>query len=632
MRLLAGGQAGFGAGLAAIVLALVVLAWPAISRTPFFTKGEPREALVVQALVRGEGLVLPLRNGDEIPSKPPLFHWLGAVTSLLIDDVPHSGGGSPATGAPAAAGARNVSETAVRAPSLIAALIVLIATALTAYRWFGAMAAILSALVLTTSVQWLASSVSARVDMVLAAAVSLALLVFASAYERRRPIPRLGYALVAAAALTKGPVGVVLPVAIVLVFLALRRDLAFVGRRDLRRLAIAVGVVAVWYLAAFAIAGDAFVAKQILKENFYRVVDPDSVEAGHVRPFWYYMPLLLAGFAPWSLFLPAFAVSLWPRHRRWRDVSLLLPAVWTVVTIALFSLAGSKRGVYLLPAYPALALLAGQAWSALPWKLPDSPESDADMPAADAAHVPAQLDAAPAMNRGSRIALRIGISLVAAITAACLIAVAAFLVGLPVTAALDVVLGNVDMQNVPAVLATFDEHRWRLLVWFVGTIACLALLLHAMRRQQWSRAMALVAASIFALAALSSSNVLPAMASRRTPQPFLQRISEVMPAGAPLSFYGGFDYAAVFYRGTPIPLRVRLSDIPEPDKAWLLTWRASLPALREEAQKLPTGGQTTATYGIEEVLYDADAESADRPSLVLTRIVRRIADERSDGK
>ncbi|MBI5504718.1 MAG: glycosyltransferase family 39 protein [Deltaproteobacteria bacterium] len=667
MRSLAASRAGVGTGLAAIVTALALLAWPAIGQTPFYTKGEPREGLVVQTIVRGQGLILPLRNGDEIPSKPPLFHWLGALVSVAQNRLtPGRQDHRNLTGiaAPTTTGACNVSEAAVRAPSLISALIVLIATALTAYRWFGGQVALLSALVLATSVQWLASSVSARVDMVLAAAVSLALLAFARSYEARRPIPPLAYGLLTAAALAKGPVGVVLPVTIAVMFLALRGDLTYLGRRDLHRLGAAVGVAALWYVAAFAIAGDAFVAKQIFKENLFRVIDPDSVEAGHVRPFWFYLPLLLAGFAPWSLFLPAFAASLWPRRGQWRSVALLLPAVWCSVTIAAFSLAGSKRGVYLLPAYPALALLAGQAWSLLarsrvsasPQSHVDPPGQDsqivadaalADPPSDEVGHdLQIELEApppphdenatlsplSPRWSRWSSVALAAGCGLVAIVTALPLLLVAAHLAGLPVSSALDLLLGNVDMQNVPAVLAGIDEHRGRLLVWCVATLGALAALIRSTRRQQWSQALACVATAVAVLAALTSSSVLPALARRRTPEPFVRRIAEVVPAGASLSFYGGFDYAAVFYRGTPIPFRARLSDVPEPDGAWLLTWRASLPALREEAGKLVISGQAAATYDVDEVLYDADAQRPDRPSLVLARIVRRIGDERSDGK
>src|SRR5690348_421859 len=50
-------------------------------RAPFFDKQEAREALVVVAMLDSGNWVLPLRNGNEIPSKPPLYHWLAAITS-----------------------------------------------------------------------------------------------------------------------------------------------------------------------------------------------------------------------------------------------------------------------------------------------------------------------------------------------------------------------------------------------------------------------------------------------------------------------------------------------------------------------------------------------------------------------
>src|SRR5512147_1299029 len=67
---------------------LIILAWAilqlwGLGRVPFHTKGEPREGLVVWEMTHGGGWILPKRNGEELPSKPPLFHWLGAITSLL---------------------------------------------------------------------------------------------------------------------------------------------------------------------------------------------------------------------------------------------------------------------------------------------------------------------------------------------------------------------------------------------------------------------------------------------------------------------------------------------------------------------------------------------------------------------
>src|SRR5438309_12051590 len=60
-----------------------VLYFPYLDSTPFFDKGEPREAMAVQDIVqRGEWLV-PLKRATDIPSKPPLFHWSAALTSRV---------------------------------------------------------------------------------------------------------------------------------------------------------------------------------------------------------------------------------------------------------------------------------------------------------------------------------------------------------------------------------------------------------------------------------------------------------------------------------------------------------------------------------------------------------------------
>src|SRR6266851_5059528 len=50
---------------------------------PLYTKGEPREAVTIFDIVNGGGVVLPMRAGVELPSKPLLMHWLAALASLI---------------------------------------------------------------------------------------------------------------------------------------------------------------------------------------------------------------------------------------------------------------------------------------------------------------------------------------------------------------------------------------------------------------------------------------------------------------------------------------------------------------------------------------------------------------------
>src|SRR5574341_975593 len=72
---------------AALLALCALLYFPYLGKLPFFNKGEPREALVVQEIIRHGNWLFPLKWGEEIPSKPPLFHWLAALTSMVRGGV-----------------------------------------------------------------------------------------------------------------------------------------------------------------------------------------------------------------------------------------------------------------------------------------------------------------------------------------------------------------------------------------------------------------------------------------------------------------------------------------------------------------------------------------------------------------
>jgi len=601
---------GYGSLLAAAAIAGLLLvsalaALPAISdRTPFFTRGEPREALVVQTIYRGDGFILPLRNGDELPSKPPMFHWLAALASLVQG---------------------HLSEGSIRFPGLVAALVSTAATAAAAWAWWGPGTAALSAVVLGTSFQWLASSVSARVDMILAAAITLALLLFAQAIETGRRIPVTAFALLTIATLTKGPVGLLLPCAIAVLTLVLRGELRFVGWRELRLLALAAAAAGLWYLAATLVGGEAFVAKQILMENLLRVIDAEGAEAGHIEPFWFYLPLLMAGLAPWSLFVPGLAAAAYataneplppepgapaestgyvaaPVHGR--DPHLVFALVWALVPFVLFSIAGSKRAVYLLPAYPACAMLIAAGWTRV-------------------------LRAGPGPLGGVLLMAAAALSAaLLAVTAATLLAGVA---GLALEGWLRGLVSDADVNNVVPMLEAAREHLAVVLPCSAAVLACAWITWHSARRGRWARVFAATAVAMLALSATISTTLLPALASKRSTRSFVQHLQTVVPQSAALSFYRAFDYGAVFYWGVPIPVRQALADVPNIDGAWLLTWPALLPALTEEVRRLDTGGEAAGAYEVDEAIASEDHDPSNRSSLILVRIVRRIGDEHSGG-
>jgi hypothetical protein len=477
--------------LVAFAAALVVYLVGAAG-VPFYDKAEPREALVVRALLEGRGIALPMRDGVEVPSKPPFFHWLAALA--------------------VAAGVRP-EELAIRLPSVVAGAVGVGLTALVTGRAYGPVAGVASAVVLGTAFEWLRAATQSRVDMTLALAVLIAILALrtGAAAPDRRWLVRVGWLAVAAGVLAKGPVGAVLPLAVVAVD-------AFVARAPtrLRRLADPVGialavlVVGGWLVAAWRTGGEAFVARQALHENVARALGGD--DASHAKPFHYYVPALAASFLPWTLAWPA-AVA---RLRRVRTDDDRFFGLWAATVLVLFSLASGKRSVYVLPLYPALAALTG-------------------------AGIGGWLERPP--GRLARTAAFAGVVVVGVLAV-----VLAFGADRAVVGFLDGVLHERDREALPVVATLIADHRG----WAVAAFAVLAAAIGALAVPPRAvRLAALVVAGVVWAAALPALGTRP-LARASTPASFATAVRATV-GDAPLCARGWLDYGLRWYLARPVP-------------------------------------------------------------------------------
>jgi len=487
-----------------------------VAGLPFYTKGEPREAVVVWEMAHDGGLVLPMRNGDEVPSKPPLFHWLGLASSAVLGEV---------------------SELSVRLPSALLA----IATTLAIYAFAASVSRIrcgwLAAIALAFSFEWLRAARTARVDMTFSALLAGALLLFAimDRFGATRARRVAFYAALAGATLTKGPVGLLLPMIVILVYAAASPDPAedaprgllarlretLMEIRALPGLVAVVALCAVWYGAAWAVGGNDFLETHALRENVFRVLDADRYSSGHSHGLFYLFGQFFLGAFPWSLSAPAIAWWLW-RGRPLDDTHRFL-VVWLVVVFVFFSIPDSKRGVYLLPAYPAAALLFGLV-------LGPGPEGGA----------PRRLAAAGWL---------IGCFVLGLLGLAALIVAS----GLPFD---ELVLSRLrphEAFEVAASLAALRDHA-------LSTAAMGALVLIASAAAaanapgaHWLRAsVPLVVALTVTLGGLVAP-VERAIARSRSLAPFLPRVKAEIREASLAFGDGSFDYGAVFYAGRRIP-------------------------------------------------------------------------------
>lgn len=346
-----------------LYVVLIVALWAAASlwklgAAPFYSKGEPREALVVWEMTHGGGWVLPRRNGTELPSKPPLFHWLAALSSFVAGEV---------------------NEATLRFPSAILSLLGLLLVFVAGSLWWSPRLGFYASLILLSSFEWARAATNARVDMTLTVGLEAAFLSL-TGYRRSGRAYWLAplYAGMTWATLAKGPVGIALPVLVAGAYFSLGFDRTawrerrwrnvlpwsqLLRMRPIRGLGCVFLVAGLWYGLALWQGGYAFFRKQILAENVFTFLDDPDFGGGH-RHGLFYLPIqLLLGFLPWSLLLPLIPMDLWRQRKELGagDLRLLL-LTWVLVVFAFYELAASKRGVYLLALYPALALLTADAW------------------------------------------------------------------------------------------------------------------------------------------------------------------------------------------------------------------------------------------------------------------------------
>src|SRR5207248_2468754 len=126
-----------------------------------------------------------------------------------------------------------------------------------------------------------------------------------------------------------------------------------------------LAIVAPWFYLVSRANGPIFYQEFFL---LHHVKLLNGTEFNHVEPFWKYVPYLLIGFFPWSVFLPWAVPNVLAQARRPDSgeseeeiaaTARRFALVWAIVPFILFSLMTSKLVSYLLPMYPAAALLAG---------------------------------------------------------------------------------------------------------------------------------------------------------------------------------------------------------------------------------------------------------------------------------
>jgi 4-amino-4-deoxy-L-arabinose transferase-like glycosyltransferase len=330
-----------------------------LGRWDLWNPDEPRYAQVAREMVNRGDWILMHYNGNTYADKPPLFFWLIAFSSSLWEGF---------------------SSFSVRFPAAFFGTLTVLLTFFLGKALYSSRTGFFSGFILATSFEFAYLSTRANIDTTLSFFTTASLLCFFLWYRRgpdkakdtkkaegkvqeKAKMSNLliygFYIGMALGTLAKGPVGFILPLSVGLIYLVFQKDWGGMRRmRLLSGMALFLGIVLLWYLPALLKGGEDYLQATLFRHTIDRYTQGWSKG----RPIYYYLYNFPIDFLPWFFFSPAAVVYGFSREKMEKRGEFLFLFMWFALIFIFFSLSKGKRGIYLLPLYPAASLMVGKLW------------------------------------------------------------------------------------------------------------------------------------------------------------------------------------------------------------------------------------------------------------------------------
>jgi 4-amino-4-deoxy-L-arabinose transferase-like glycosyltransferase len=313
-----------------------------LGRIPLLEPDEGRYAEIPREMLERADFITPYLNHVKYFEKPPLLYWLNSISFSIFGQ----------------------NAFAARFFPALSGLLTVLLTYYIGRKIYGRREGLLAALVLGTSAGFLAQARMNIIDMPLTFCMTATLGFFLLAAQEEEKRKRLYYYLfyvsAALTVLAKGLIGIVLPGGVIFFFIVLT------GRwKILKEMRIVTGsilfllVAAPWFVLVSA-KNPEFARFFFIHEHFERFL---TKVHGRYEPPWYFIPVLLGCMFPWTLFLPAVFRKTWREKRPAVNGPTIFLVIWAVLIFFFFSMSDSKLIPYIIPVFPAVALLTGRTFS-----------------------------------------------------------------------------------------------------------------------------------------------------------------------------------------------------------------------------------------------------------------------------
>ena len=303
---------------------------------------EGRYAEIAREMQASGDWVTPRLNGLKYFEKPPLQYWLTAASFAAFGH----------------------DEWAARLPTALAGFLTVLLVGYAGWAIASPTSGAYAAAALASSTWQFGISHILTLDALLTFWLALALVAFllaqrATHASSQRRWMLLAWAATAGGVLTKGLVALVIPFCTLILYSLSTRDVGPWKRLHLGRgLPLLIALAAPWFVVV-SMRNPEFARFFFIHEHFERFLTTEHRRAG---AWWYFLPMLVAGLLPWT---GIFAWRAWGSWRRatvdaggfaWARFCLL----WSAFVLVFFSVSGSKLPSYILPIFPAVALVIGR--------------------------------------------------------------------------------------------------------------------------------------------------------------------------------------------------------------------------------------------------------------------------------